>query len=76
MAATRILPIEVVASLDELTSEKAKELFFHLKVQLKTLDDIDTNHKGNMRKIYHVQAWFDQEVEASWEKIVGGRSNK
>ena len=72
MAATGVLPIEVVASLDELTSEKAKELFFHLKVKLKTLDDIDTNHKGNMRKIHYVQAWFDQEVEASWEKIVAG----
>ena len=69
---TRISPTAVVASLDELTTEKAKELFFHLKVQLKTLDDIDTNHGGNMRKIRYVQAWFDQEVEASWEKIVAG----
>ena len=25
-----------------------------------------------MRKIRYVQAWFDQEVEASWEKIVAG----
>ena len=25
-----------------------------------------------MRKIHYVQAWFDQEVEASWEKIVAG----
>ena len=72
MSSTRISPTAVVASLDELTTEKAKELFFHLKVQLKTLDDIDTNHGGNMRKIRYVQAWFDQEVEASWEKIVAG----
>ena len=72
MASTKISPTAVVAALDELTTEKAKELFFHLKVQLKTLDDIDTNHAGNMRKIHYVQAWFDQEVEASWEKIVAG----
>ena len=72
MALTKISPTAVVAALDELTTEKAKELFFHLKVQLKTLDDIDTNHAGNMRKIHYVQAWFDQEVEASWEKIVAG----
>ena len=51
MASTKISPTAVVAALDELTTEKAKELFFHLKVQLKTLDDIDTNHAGNMRKI-------------------------
>ena len=72
MASTKISPTAVVAALDDLTTEKAKELFFHLKVQLKTLDDIDTNHAGNMRKIRYVQAWFDQEVEASWEKIVAG----
>ena len=62
MASTKISPTAVVAALDKLTTEKAKELFFHLKVQLKTLDDIDTNHVGNMRKIHYVQAWFDQEV--------------
>ena len=72
MASTKIAPTAVVAALDELTTEKAKELFFHLKVRLKTLDDIDTNHAGNMRKIRYVQAWFDQEVKASWEKIVAG----
>ena len=72
MASTKISPTAVVAALDELTTEKAKELFFHLKVQLKTLDDIDTNNGGNMRKIHYVQAWFDQQVEASWEKIVAG----
>ena len=71
-APTKTSPTKVVAALDELRTEKAKELFFHLKVQLKTLDDIDTNHAGNMRKIHYVQAWFDQEVEASWEKIVAG----
>ena len=72
MASTKILPTAVVAALDEMTTEKAKELFFHLKVQLKTLDDIDTHHTGNMRKIRYVQAWFDQEVETSWEEIVAG----
>ena len=72
MASTKTSPTAVVAVLDELTTEKAKELFFHLKVQLKTLDDIDTNHAGNMRRIHYVQAWFDQEVEASWGKVVAG----
>ena len=72
MALSRISPTKVVSALDELTTEKAKELFFHLKVRLKTLNDIDMNHTGYMRKIHYIQAWFDQEVEASWEKIVAG----
>ena len=72
MASAQISLTEVVAALDELTIEKTKELFFHLKVKLKTLDDIDTSHTGNMRKIHYVQAWFDQEVGASWEMIVAG----
>ena len=72
MASTKISPTAAVAALDELTTLKAKELFLHLKVKLKTLDDIDTNHDGNMHKIHYVQAWFDQEVEVSWEKIVAG----
>ena len=72
MASSKISPTAIVTALDELTTEKAKELFFHLKVQLKTLDDIDTHRAENMRKIRYVQAWLDQEVEASWEKIVDG----
>ncbi|CAI8050954.1 Putative ankyrin repeat protein MM_0045 [Geodia barretti] len=72
MASAEISPTDVVAALDELTIDKTKELFFHLKVKLKTLNDIDTAHTGNMRKIHYVQAWFDQEVGASWEKIVAG----
>jgi hypothetical protein len=72
MASTQLSPSGIVAALDKLTIEKTKELFFHLNVQLKTLDDIDTDHTGNMRKIRYVQAWFDQEAGASWEKIVAG----
>ncbi|CAI8018576.1 Serine/threonine-protein phosphatase 6 regulatory ankyrin repeat subunit C [Geodia barretti] len=72
MASTQLSPLEIVDALDELTIEKTKELFFHLSVQLKTLDDIDTNTTGEMRKIRYVKAWFDQEAGASWEKIVAG----
>ncbi|CAI8010434.1 hypothetical protein GBAR_LOCUS6878, partial [Geodia barretti] len=72
MASTQLSPSEIVPALDILTIEKTKELFFHLNVQLKTLDDIDTNHTGNMRKIRYVQAWFDQEAGASWEMILAG----
>ena len=56
MASTKISLTAVVAALDDLTTEKAKELFFHLKVKLKTLDDIDINHAGNMQKMHYIQA--------------------
>ena len=68
MASTEISPTAVVAAL-QMTTEKAKEL---LKVPLKILDDIDTNHVGSMRKIHYVQAWLDHDIGASWEKIVAG----
>ena len=70
--ASRISPKDVVNALKTLNDEQSKELFFQLDVQLHVLDGIEGNHKGNMRKIHYVQAWFDQEVEASWEKIVAG----
>ena len=70
--ASRISPKDVVNALKTLNDEQSKELFFQLDVQLRVLDGIEGSHKGNMRKIHYVQAWFDQEVEASWEKIVAG----
>ena len=70
--ASRISPKDVANALKTLNDEQSKELFFQLDVQLHILDGIEGSHKGNMRKIHYVQAWFDQEVEASWEKIVVG----
>ena len=70
--ASRISPKDVVNALKTLNDEQSKELFFQLDVPLHILDGIEGSHKGNMRKIHYVQAWFDQEVEASWEKIVAG----
>ena len=59
-------------ALRTLNDEQSKELFYQLEVPLHILDGITADHRGNMRKIHYVQAWFDQEVEASWEKIVAG----
>ena len=70
--ASRISPKDVANALKTLNDEQSKELFFQLDVPLHVLDGIEGSHKGNMRKIHYVQAWFDQEVEASWEKIVAG----
>ena len=70
--ASRISPKNVVNALKTLNDEQSKELFFQLNVPLHILDGITADYRGNMRKIHYVQAWFDQEVEASWEKIVAG----
>ena len=70
--ASRISPKAVVVALQTLNDEQSKELFYLLEVPLHVLDGIEGSHKGNMRKIHYVQAWFNQEVEASWEKIVAG----
>ena len=72
MATSTISPKAVVVALQTLNDEQSKELFYLLDVPLHILDRIEGSYKGNMRKIHYVQAWFDQEVEASWEKIVAG----
>ena len=72
MASSTISPKSVVVALQTLNDEQSKELFYLLDVPLHILDGIEGSHKGNMRKIHYVQAWFDQEVDASWEKIVAG----
>ena len=72
MASSTISPKAVVVALQTLNDEQSKELFYLLEVPLHILDGITADYRGNMRKIHYVQAWFDQEVEASWEKIVAG----
>ena len=72
MASSTISPKAVVVALQTLNDEQSKELFYLLNVPLHILDGIEGSYKGNLRKIHYVQAWFDQEVEASWEKIVAG----
>ena len=72
MASVAISPKDVVVAVQTLNDEQSKELFYLLGVPLHILDGITADYRGNMRKIHYVQAWFDQEVEASWEKIVAG----
>ena len=72
MASVAISPKDVVVAVQTLNDEQSKELFYLLEVPLHILDGITADYRGNMRKIHYVQAWFDREVEASWEKIVAG----
>ena len=72
MASSEISPKAVVNALQNLNDEQSKELFFQLEVPLHALDRIATDQKGNLRKIYFVQAWFDNEARASWNKLIAG----
>ena len=67
-----LTPRDVVNALQTLSDDQTKELFFQLKVPLHTLGNIEKDHKGNMRKIHYVQAWYDGDEGASWDKIVSG----
>ena len=69
---TAISPKDVVTALNQLKDEQLKLLFYELNVPLQILDDITSEHKGGMRKVHYVHAWFDNEVDASWDKIVAG----
>ena len=67
---SEITPRDVVNALQTLTDEQSYELFFHLEVPLHTLITITSDYKGDMRKIHYVQAWFDHDVDVSWDTIV------
>ena len=71
-APTALTPRDVVNALQTLSDDQTKELFFQLKVPLHTLSNIEKDHKGNMRKIHYVQAWYDGDERASWDRIVSG----
>ena len=57
-------------ALETLNDDKTEELVFHLGVEKCTLDNIRIGFSAGSRKIPLVQAWLDQDADASWEKIV------
>ena len=71
-ASTELKPRDVVNALQTLKDDQLKELFYHLEVPLSTLDGIGAQNMGNIRKIYYVETWFNNDAKASWEKIVAG----
>ena len=71
-ASTELSPKDVVNALRTLTDKQTSRLFYHLDVPLQILANIEARHNGEMHTIYCVQAWFDNDLEASWEKIVAG----
>ena len=71
-ASSRMLLRDVIAALDALTIEQTKELVVRFGVELKTVQDIENEYKGSSRKILTIQAWLDQDPQASWGKLVSG----
>ena len=69
---TELSPLNAVNALQDLTEDQTKELFYHLEVPLPSLVSIEREHKGNICKIHFVEAWYNHDSEASWEKIVEG----
>ena len=67
-----ITPRDVVDALQTLTDDESYKLFYHLKVPLHTLITITSDYKGDIRKIHYVKAWFDHDVDVSWDTIVSG----
>ena len=71
-ASTELKPRDVVNALQTLEDNQLKELFYHLEVPLPTLNSISAQNMGNMRKINYVETWFNNDVKASWKKIIAG----
>ena len=71
-ASTELKPKDVVNALQTLEDNQLKELFYHLEVPLPSLNSICAQNTGNMRRINYVETWFNNDVKASWEKIVAG----
>ena len=67
-----ITPRDVVDALQTLTDDESYKLFYHLEVPLHTLSTITSDYKGDIRKIHYVKAWFDRDVDVSWDTIVSG----
>ena len=69
-ASTELSTQNVVKALQALSVEKTTELVFHLGVDLNVLDDIEIQYNVFQRKIHSIQAWLDNDTDASWEKLV------
>ena len=73
MATSTELSVNDVAyALQELAWLETKELTFKLGLKLNVLDSIETDRSGNDRKTHSIQFWLDNDLEASWERIISG----
>ena len=70
--ADNLSTLDVSETLDPLTVEETRNLFFYLRVPLNCLDDIAAQYNGANRKHHFIQKWLDMNPEASWDKLVTG----
>ena len=71
MATSTELSVNDVAyALQELTWLETKELTLRLGLKLNVLDSIETDRSGNDRKTHSIQYWLDNDLEASWGRII------
>ena len=71
-SSNELQPREVVNALQSLTHDQTKELFFQLGVKVPVLENIELEHRGNMRKIHMVQEWLNNSADPSWGSMVAG----
>ena len=69
MSDSPLKTLDVVKALKKLSLNETRQLVFHLGVSLSSLDDIDSEYRGDTRKAKFVDKWLDIDVEASWEKL-------
>ena len=74
MATSTELSVNDVANaLQELTWLETKELTFKLGLKLNVLDSIESERSGvNDRKTHSIKSWLDNDLEASWGRIISG----
>ena len=70
--ADNLSTLDVSETLDPLTVEETRNLFFNLRVALNCLDDIAAQYNGANRKQHFIQKWLDMNPEPSWDQLVTG----
>jgi hypothetical protein len=63
---------DVIPAFDQLTTQQTQDLVIRFGVKLETVEDINDEHKGSSRKHHTIQAWLNEDTDASWEKLVIG----
>lgn len=71
MATTSQLSIRnIVSGISCLSWPQTKCLAIQLEVRTNTLDDIGNDYSGDDRKVHAMQAWLNNDADASWEKMI------
>ena len=61
---------EVLKALNTLTWQDTKHLAILLEVSVPDLNGIDNDYSGEERKVQAIEFWLNNDINASWEKLV------